>query len=476
MVFSEPLFLFLFLPAVMIGYYLSPKAMKNLFLAISGLAFYAWGEPMYVVVTIAATTIDYFVGIIMEKYRGNKLIMRTALIVSISISVGQLIYFKYWMFIMGNIGFFMGRNIEIIKMIPIVGLSFNTFQSMSYTIDLYRGNVGIQRNFINFFAFSTLFPQIVAGPIVCYGDIEDEVDERKFTIDMVGEGISLFIVGLSKKVLLANNIGSLWTSVKAMEYGELSALTAWIGIIAFAFQIYFDFSGYSDMAVGLAKMMGFHFPKNFDYPYMSKSISEFWRRWHITMGNWFRNYLYIPLGGNRKGTMSTLLNLFAVWFVTGLWHGASWNFIIWGLYFGIIIILERLFLEKLLEKLPSFLRIIYSFVLVLFGWILFDGVGTNVLDIGEMFTLTFKYIGAMFSANGKFFDQSGLYLLLNYGFILLICAVASTDKMKKLGDYLTEKFPNFIGYSMPIVKIAMFILVTAYLVNSSYNPFLYFNF
>lgn len=476
MVFSEPLFLFVFLPLVMGGYYLSPKSMKNLFLAISGLIFYAWGEPIYVFITIIATTIDYFVGIIMEKYRGNKAVMRTALIVSLAISIGQLIFFKYLFFINGNLNNWFSLSLPIGQMIPVVGLSFNTFQSMSYTIDLYRGNVGIQRNFINFFAFSTLFPQIVAGPIVCYGDIEEEVDEREFTVDMIGEGISLFVVGLAKKVLLANNIGLLWATVKTMDYGNLSAITAWIGVCAFAFQIYFDFSGYSDMAVGLAKMMGFHFPKNFDYPYMSKSISEFWRRWHITMGNWFRNYLYIPLGGNRKGTLRTLLNLFIVWFVTGLWHGASWNFIIWGLYFGVILILERLFLGKLLEKLPDWLRIVYSFVLVLFGWLLFDGVGTNVYDLGEMFRLTFAYIGSMFGVGGGFIDKSGLYLLQNYGIMLAVCAFASTDKMKKFGDWLLKKSPRLVGYAMPVVKTAMFVLVTAYLVDSTYNPFLYFNF
>lgn len=361
MVFSSITFLYFFLPAVLLIYYISPKKIKNIVLLLSGLFFYAWGEPVYVVIMIFSSFIDYAAGLIIDKYDDNQKKRTAALLVSLIINLGLLGVFKYSGFFAGIFG------IEI-KQLPLpIGISFYTFQSMSYTIDMYMRKIKVQRSFLNFATYVSLFPQIVAGPIVRYEDVQNEIDSRKTNIFLLGEGAGIFVRGLSKKVLLANNIGLLWTEIKGMEYSELSAATAWIGILAFTFQIYYDFSGYSDMAVGLGKMLGFNFPENFDHPYISRSVSEFWRRWHITLGSWFKSYVYIPLGGNRCGKLKTLRNTLIVWGLTGFWHGASWNFIIWGLYFGGFIILEKIWLGKKLERLPSLLSIFYTFFIVVIG-------------------------------------------------------------------------------------------------------------
>ncbi|MBQ4164763.1 MAG: MBOAT family protein, partial [Oscillospiraceae bacterium] len=360
-----------------------------------------------------------------------------------------------------------------------IGISFFTFQSMSYTIDLYRRNIKVQKNPVSFIAFVSLFPQIVAGPIVRYEDVQYEIDNRTITEKMVGDGICRFITGLGKKVLIANNIGMLWTSVKEMagfDYTQLSTVTAWLGILAFTFQIFFDFSGYSDMAIGLGKMMGFNFPENFDYPYMSHSISEFWRRWHMTLGGWFKSYIYIPLGGNRKGTGRTIFNLLVVWTVTGIWHGASWNFMLWGLYFGIIIVLERLFLGKWLEKIPSFFSWLYTFVLVVFGWVLFEAIDQTNVDIVLMFQQVGSYIGAMFGANGVFMDDFATSAIMNYGIIFALCILGSSDIIKSLSTYIRTKAPKWTQYSIPVVQMVVMLASIAYLSTATYNPFLYFNF
>jgi len=337
----------------------------------------------------------------------------------------------------------------------------------------------VQKNPISFIAFVSLFPQIVAGPIVRYEDVQYEIDNRTITEKMVGDGICRFITGLGKKVLIANNIGLLWTSVKEManfDYSQLSVATAWLGILAFTFQIFFDFSGYSDMAIGLGKMMGFNFPENFDYPYMSHSISEFWRRWHMTLGGWFKSYIYIPLGGNRKGPARTIFNLLVVWTVTGIWHGASWNFMLWGLYFGIIIVLERLFLGKWLEKIPSFFSWLYTFILVVFGWVLFEAIDQTNVDIVLMFQQVFGYIGAMFGANGVFIDDFATSALMNYGIIFAICILGSSDIIKNLSVFIKTKAPKWAQYSIPVVQLAVMLASIAYLSTATYNPFLYFNF
>ena len=463
MVFSSITFLYFFLPAVLLIYYISPKKIKNIVLLLSGLFFYAWGEPVYVVIMIFSSFIDYAAGLIIDKYDDNQKKRTAALLVSLIINLGLLGVFKYSGFFAGIFG------IEI-KQLPLpIGISFYTFQSMSYTIDMYMRKIKVQRSFLNFATYVSLFPQIVAGPIVRYEDVQNEIDSRKTNIFLLGEGAGIFVRGLSKKVLLANNIGLLWTEIKGMEYSELSAATAWIGILAFTFQIYYDFSGYSDMAVGLGKMLGFNFPENFDHPYISRSVSEFWRRWHITLGSWFKSYVYIPLGGNRCGKLKTLRNTLIVWGLTGFWHGASCNFIIWWLYFGGFIILEKIWLGKKLERLPSLLSIFYTFFIVVIGWVLFDT--ANLSSAGEFYK-------AMFGGNGKLFDSIAFYELKNYALIFLLCIIGSGNFMKNLYDKLKRSFSmsKVLSNVMPLVQTAMMLICTAFLVDASYNPFLYFRF
>ncbi|MCH5204400.1 MAG: MBOAT family protein [Oscillospiraceae bacterium] len=477
MVFSSLTFLFFFfLPITLTAYYLVPKKLKNIVILISGLVFYAWGEPIYVLVMIASTFIDYTAGRIMDKYDGKPKLRLACLIVSIVMNLGLLGTFKYLGFLIDSANSWFGLEIPNPNLPLPIGISFFTFQSMSYTIDLYRRNIKVQKNAVSFMAFVTLFPQIVAGPIVRYEDIQNEINERTISEKMIGNGISRFITGLGKKVLIANNIGELWTQIKALDYSSLSAGTAWLGILAFAFQIYFDFSGYSDMAVGIGKMMGFNFPENFDYPYMSKSITEFWRRWHMTLGAWFRSYVYIPLGGNRKGTARTVVNLLITWAVTGIWHGASWNFLLWGLYFGILIVIERLFLGKALEKIPSFFSWFYTFILVVFGWIMFDGVTQGTTDFIDMFGQVFGYIGAMFGANGVFIDDYTTRAFVNYGIMFAFCIVGSTNTLKNIVDLIKEKAPGWVMYGYPVVQTAVMLASVAFITTSTYNPFLYFNF
>lgn len=463
MVFSSIIFLYFFLPCMLIIYYISPNKTKNIVLLISGLFFYAWGEPVYVFLMLLTTLVDYTAGRIIDKFDSSKKIRTLALISSLIINLGILFTFKYSSFFAGIFG------IELKKLPLPVGISFYTFQSISYTIDMYMRKIKVQKNFINYAAYVTLFPQIVAGPIVRYEDVQNEINSRKVNIYLLGEGAGIFIKGLAKKVLFANNIGLLWTEIKGMDYSEISVLTAWLGILAFTFQIYYDFSGYSDMAVGLGKMLGFNFPENFRHPYISRSISEFWRRWHITLGSWFRSYVYIPLGGNRKGKYKTLRNLLIVWGLTGLWHGASWNFILWGLYFGIIIIAEKLFLGKYLEKLNPIISIIYTFVLVVLGWVLFD---TNNL------TDSLQYYKAMFYGDGNILDSFALFQLKNYGMIFIFCILGCGGLLGKILKkiQLSEIVSKVINYAMPLVQIAVMLVCTAYLVDASYNPFLYFRF
>ena len=486
MVFSSLDFLFFFLPIVMIVYFFSNTKVRNVILLVSGLFFYAWGEPFYIIIMLISTLIDYTAGRLMAKYDDNDKKRRIFLIVSVCMNVGLLSIFKYSDFIFNNISTLVGTQVTNPVLyvnralnnafdlglstdhvdLPI-GISFFTFQSMSYTIDLYLRNIKVQKSFLSFAAYISMFPQIVAGPIVRYEDVAAEIDNRTVNMSKISVGIGIFIKGLAKKVLLANNIGALWTTVKAMDYGSLPVLTAWIGILAFTFQIYFDFSGYSDMAMGLGKMMGFNFPENFDHPYISESISEFWRRWHITLGSWFRSYVYIPLGGNRKGTARTLINLMIVWGLTGLWHGASWNFVLWGLYFGVIIVIERVGLGKLLEKLPRFVRIIYTFLLTVFGWILFD---TDTLsDAGHYFL-------ALFGGGESFADSYSVYLLAANALMLIVCAVGSTMLPSKLYSKLKLRTGAASGYIMPAVQAAVLIICSAYLVDATYNPFMYFRF
>ncbi|MCH5350280.1 MAG: MBOAT family protein [Oscillospiraceae bacterium] len=501
MVFSSLTFLYYFLPIVLVLYIFMPNKItiplggdralvipvRNLFILATGLFFYAWGEPFYVVIMIISTLIDYTAGRLMHRYDDNQRIRTVCLIVSVCMNIGLLAVFKYSDFIFDTINSIfrsditnpvilvnkaINKNIfnfglsEDRVALPI-GISFFTFQSMSYTIDLYMRNINVQKSFIGFASYVTLFPQIVAGPIVRYEDVAKEIDSRTVNINKISEGIGKFSKGLAKKVLLANNIGIIWTQVKAMDYSELSVATAWLGILAFTFQIYFDFSGYSDMAVGLGKMLGFNFPKNFDHPYLSKSVSEFWRRWHITLGTWFREYVYIPLGGNRKGRGKTFRNLLIVWGLTGLWHGASWNFIIWGLYFGVLIIIERAGWGKILEKLPAAVSMLYTFLIAVFGWVLFD---TDTLsDAG-------RYILAMFGGGGVLSDSTSAYIFSSNALIYLLCIFASTNLFRKFMAYFKKKEKQAYSYAVSVAVACVLLLCTSYLVDATYNPFLYFRF
>ena len=470
----------------MIVYFFASDKIRNVLIFITGLLFYAWGEPFYVCLMLLSTAIDYTAGRLMAKYDDDNKKRKICLIVSVCMNVGLLAIFKYSDFLIDSFNGVFGTSITnpvvlvnkaLNSLYPLglnekrvelpIGISFYTFQSMSYTIDLYLRNIKEQKSFLNFASYVSLFPQIVAGPIVRYEDVANELESRTVNIAKISAGIGLFVKGLAKKVLLANNIGMVWTQIKAMDYSTISVATAWLGIIAFAFQIYFDFSGYSDMATGLGKMLGFEFPKNFDHPYISKSISEFWRRWHITLGSWFRSYVYIPLGGNRNGNFKTYRNLFITWALTGLWHGASWNFILWGLFFGVLIIIERLGFGKILEKLPSAVSMLYTFVMVLFGWVLFD---TDTLaDAG-------RYYAAMFGAGGSLVDSYARYTIASNAVMLTLCILISGGLGSRLISFCEEKNKRASAVAGVAVKIGGLLICTAYLVGATYNPFLYFRF
>lgn len=467
MVFSSLTFIFMFLPVVMLIYYIVPEKVRNLFILLSGLFFYAWGEPIYVFVLILSTLIDYFAGLVMDKFNDSPAVRRCALVASVIMNLSLLGFFKYSAFIVENINNIFNTSYKNPTSLLPIGISFFTFQSMSYTIDLYRRNIKVQKNPVDFAAFVTLFPQIVAGPIVRYDDIAKELKKRYVSLDMLYSGIIIFTCGLGKKVLIANSIGQLWDMVKAQSVTSISVLTAWLGILAYTLQIYFDFSGYSDMAVGLGKMLGFNFPKNFDYPYMSKSITEFWHRWHITLGNWFRSYVYIPLGGNRKGTKRTIINLAVVWVLTGIWHGASWNFVVWGAFYGILIIIEKLFLGKWLKKLPGCAGHIYTMLFVIIGWAIFDG---------TTLSYTASYIGRLFDFGGNLLDKNTLYYLINFLVIFVVAIIGSTNLLKKAIGKIGEKSERIKEIILFTGTVAVFLLSIAYLADASYNPFLYFNF
>lgn len=475
MVFSSLTFLYLFLPFVLVFYYIMPRQLRNLFILITGLFFYAWGEPIYVFIMIASTLIDYFAGLVIYKFGGNKITRRLALIVSVVMNLSLLGFFKYSNFIVENINNLFHTSFGAPTALLPIGISFFTFQSMSYTIDLYRGNIEVQKNPITFAAFVTLFPQIVAGPIVRYEDVAAELKERHLDLDTIWHGILRFCAGIGKKVLIANNIGTLWDSVKVMDINTVPVATAWLGIAAYTLQIYFDFSGYSDMAIGLGEMLGFHFPENFNYPYMSKSISEFWRRWHMTLSEWFKSYVYFPLGGSRKGFGRTIFNTAVVWLLTGIWHGASWNFITWGVMYGILIIIEKLVItllkkknkEYILDKIPGFIKHIYAMLFVMLGWVLFD---TKDLPTA------FSYMKRMFSFGSTFADEHTVYFLMNFGLLFVIAIIGCTSLVKNLAQKFTAKVPSCSHVLSVVYMIVIMLIATSYLVDASYNPFLYFNF
>lgn len=468
MVFSSLSFMFVFLPIVLILYYVSPFKIKNLIILVSGIVFYAWGEPIYICIMLFSTIVDYSAGLLMHKFDEKPKLRLMFLIISVCINLGLLATFKYSSFIIDNVNSLFRTDFVNPELPLPIGISFYTFQSMSYTIDLYMRKIKVQKNIISFTSYVSLFPQIVAGPIVRYSYVANEIDTRIVSVSKISKGVGIFIKGLAKKILLANTIGMVWSTIKVMDYETLPALTAWLGIIAFTFQIYYDFSGYSDMAKGLGKMLGFNFPINFNHPYVSQSISEFWRRWHITLGSWFKSYVYFPLGGNRVKSWKVYRNLFIVWFLTGLWHGASWNFIIWGLYFGFIIMAERLFLAKLLKKLPKFLRVTYAFLLVVFGWVFFEI---------EAFSDIMAYFSSMFGLNGAGFANGySVYTLGTNILVYVACIIGSTTLYDKTLVYLKRNTKSLVPTVLPIVQVVTFVVCIAFLVTATYNPFLYFRF
>lgn len=461
MVFSSIFFLCFFLPVTVGLYYIVPKKIRNLILLVVSLIFYAWGEPKYILIMLFSTVFDYTNGRLLERFDKKEGLRRLVLIVSLVVNLGLLCYFKYTDFAIENINKLAHTDIKLLKLALPIGISFYTFQTLSYTIDVYRRKVAVQKNILDFGMYICLFPQLIAGPIVRYSDIEKEVKNRQERAELFWSGLVRFCAGLGKKVLLANQIGALWDEISAL--GNVPMTTAWLGAIAFTFQIYFDFSGYSDMAIGLGMMFGFHFPENFLHPYESKSITEFWRKWHVTLSTWFREYLYIPLGGNRKGKARWILNLFIVWALTGFWHGAEWNFLLWGIFYFILLALEKLFLFKKLEKWPAILSHFYTMFFVIIGWAIFA--------CDDMSLLT-RYIGNMFGSFG-FVDSNTLFYILNYAILLVVMVIGCTSLPKKLATKINSKFRFMLEVEFVLVMI---LLSIAMLVGDSYNPFLYFRF
>ncbi len=475
MVFSSIVFLCIFLPAVILLYYLCPKPLRNFFLLLSSLLFYAWGEPKYVVIMLFSTVFDYCNGRILEwlDTKGNRQVLKKiVLAVSAAGNLGILCFFKYTDFVIDTVNSLTGSSFPLRDIALPIGISFYTFQTMSYTIDVYRGRVKAQHNVISFGMYVCMFPQLIAGPIVRYSDIQQEMDTRCTSSILCACGMQRFLLGLGKKVLLANQIGALWDEISGLGASDMSAALAWLGAIAYTFQIYFDFSGYSDMAIGLGEMFGFHFPENFHYPYASKSITEFWQRWHMTLSSWFREYLYIPLGGNRRGTARQILNLFIVWFLTGLWHGAGWNFILWGLYFFVLLMQEKLFLLKFLERLPAFFQHMYALLGIVIGWVIFACDDFSRLKI---------YLRMLAGIGVPIVNRLALYEWTTHTVFLLILAAASVELYKKPVLYMRRKLQACSGEAVLFwIKsgwcTALLILSIAMLVSGSYNPFLYFRF
>ena len=467
MVFSTPIFFFYFLVFTLLIYYMVPRRGRNAVLLLSSLFFYFWGERIYVAIMLLSTAIDYTHGLLVErcKAKGNDRGARLAVASSIVFNLALLFFFKYWDFIAGSL---QGLRLNLLPVLGIhlpIGISFYTFQTMSYTIDVYRGDARAQRSILNFGTFVTLFPQLIAGPIIKYKDLGDQIDQRTCSTEKFASGVQIFMVGMAKKLLLANNVGQLWDSYKAMDPAGLTVAGAWMGVLAFSLQIYFDFSGYSDMATGLGRMLGFEFLPNFNYPYISKSITEFWRRWHISLSTWFREYLYIPLGGNRCSKPRWMLNLLIVWAATGIWHGASWNFLLWGLYFFALLMVEKFFLLKPLERAPALAGHVYTMFFVMVSWAIF-----GLENFGQLAA----YLKVMFGLGGvPLADLSFFYHLTSYLPILCVAAAASTP----LGRAAYRSMGKKTQYAACALLVAAgLVICTAYLVDGTYNPFLYSNF
>ncbi len=462
MVFTSISFIYYFLPLLLICYFVVPKKFRNIILLMFSVLFYFYGEPKYILLMLIEVLISYVVGLLIDKYKSKNI-----LIIGIFIHVLLFGIFKYFNFVIINVNNLFHSNLNLLNVVLPIGISFYTFQIISYEIDVYNKKVNVQSNILKYFLYVFLFPQLIAGPIVRYQDVNNEIDNRNVTFEMFANGLRRFIIGLSKKVIIANNLGELCNIY--LNLGDKSVLFTWIFAISYMLQIYFDFSGYSDIAIGLGKMLGFNFPENFNYPYMAKSITDFWRRWHMTLSSWFRDYVYIPLGGNKKGVLKQIRNILIVWSLTGLWHGASWNFIVWGLYFGILLILEKFILKKYFSNVPKFIKGIYTLFLVMISFVIFQG---------DSLSSAFNIIKGLFGLNGELFiNNVTLYYLKGYVLFIVLGVISSTNYVKNLVIKISNgKGKKIINILEPIYLLILLIIVTMYLIDSSYNPFLYFRF
>ena len=467
MLFSSISFLYYFFAAVLLLYFVVPFRFKNLVLLIASLGFYFYGEPVYTLLMLATTLSSYIHGLLIGRFRGTRL-GKVFLWSSVITSIGVLGYFKYANFFIGNVNAWFGQNFELLKLALPIGISFYTFQTLSYTIDVYRGEVESQKSFIRLATYVSLFPQLIAGPIVRYSTVEAELSERTHSFENFSAGVTRFVIGLSKKVLIADTLGALARTMHAAD--EASVVGYWMYAVAVSLQLYFDFSGYSDMAIGLGRMFGFHFLENFNYPFISKSIAEFWRRWHMSLGTWFRDYVYIPMGGNRVSSLRWFFNIFTVWFLTGFWHGADWTFIIWGLFFAVFLILEKFALNKFFAKIPKVFSHIYVVIAILVSFVIFsaNGLSGAIADLG-----------AMVGAGGiPFWNQTTAYYLSGYGFVLVAAVLGATPLVKQtvLKIKATKQGERILNVIEPVFIVVMLLVVTAYFVDGSFSPFLYFRF
>lgn len=463
MVFSSLLFMFVYFALVVAVYYIIPRKLKNLWLFVVSILFYGFGEPAYVFLMLFAITVNYITGLLFGKWADKQKIKKVILVLNVIFNLGMLGFFKYTGFALGMLNKIPGLELAVPEIALPIGISFYTFQTMSYIIDVYWGNCEVQKNYITFGTYVVLFPQLIAGPIVRYIDVEYQLQYRKETPELFAKGVKLFVLGLAKKVLIANQMGLLWTQLKGDA--ESGIIGSWVGIIAFTLQIYFDFSGYSDMARGLGNFFGFEFVQNFNYPYVSQSITDFWRRWHISLSSWFKEYVYIPLGGNRKGKPRQVFNTMVVWMLTGLWHGASWNFVLWGVYFGVLLIIEKFLLRKILDRLPAVFRHIYALFFIIMGWVIFDF--TDMAEMGG-------FIVRLFTGTYGIVSGDALSLVLSYIPLIIIGIGACLPVWKKL--YFRTQDKKWSIALQCVSVVAVLVLATASLVSSSYNPFLYFRF
>ena len=466
MLFSSIPFLYYFLPCVILLYLIAPKCLKNTVLLLASLVFYAWGEPKYVVLMTVTVLLGYVLGLLIERFKG-KWPAKLFLILSLAVDLGFLAYFKYADFFISNFNAVTGLSVSLLNIALPVGISFYTFQILSYTVDVYRGDVKAQRNPINLATYIALFPQLIAGPIVRYSDIALQLDERKHSMEKIALGVRRFIIGLGKKILIADMFAGFCSTFMASN--DKSVLFFWLYAIAYSLQIYFDFSGYSDMAIGLGKMFGFDFLENFNYPFISGSITEFWRRWHMSLGTWFRDYVYIPLGGNRVSKWRGIFNIFVVWMLTGFWHGASWNFVLWGLFFGILLLVEKLWLLKYLKKAKVWNHF-YVLPLILFSFVLFASV-----DLGDLATNLKGMIGL---GGVPFISDETVYYLRSYAVIFILAIVGATPIVKKavLAVQNNKIGAKILAVAEPIALAVLLLVMTGYLVDGSFSPFLYFRF